>query len=188
MSATLIAQTFDGCVTCGKREADPYHRPCALRDDRTADGWNTLTHAHHHPFTRPATESDPSVVASDADTFNVEPSPDAPTHTGEDQAVEEGGKTVSSPHSRTRTMDLQFQFGTTDSKIQLDGAHSSGRCKCAAFGMIRMQQLGEIIGWRNAMDTIRAAVTNPEALRQINLADAREFPALFGKLSSGVAE
>jgi hypothetical protein len=138
-------------------------------------------------LTRPATESDPSVVASDADsTLNVEPSPDAPTHTGEDQAVEEGGKTVSSPHSRTRTMDLQFQFGTTDSKIQLDGAHSSGRCKCEAFGMIRMQQMGEIVGWRNAMDAIKAAVTDPWMLRVINSVDQREFPALFEKLSSEV--
>jgi hypothetical protein len=148
-----------------------------------------LTEGCHHSrsITRPATEGDTSVVAPVADsTLNVEPSPDAPTHTGEDQAVEEGGKTVSSPHSRTRTMDLQFQFGTTDSKIQLDGAHSSGRCKCEAFGMIRMQQMGEIVGWRNAMDAIKAAVTDPWMLRVINSVDQREFPALFEKLSSEV--
>jgi hypothetical protein len=161
MSATLIAQTFDGCVTCGKREADPYHRPCALRDDRTADGWNTLTHAHHHPFTRPATESDPSVVASDADTFNVEPSPDAPTHTGEDQAVGGDRKTV-------------------------DSLHSSGRCKCAAFSMRRMQELGEIIGFQEAIAKVREVVTDPTSRQQIDSVVAREFPALFEKLSGEV--
>jgi hypothetical protein len=124
--------------------------------DAAAGGWWI-----EKRVTRPATEGDPSAVASDADIFNVEPSPDAPTHTGEDQAVGGDRKTV-------------------------DSLHSSGRCKCEAFGMIRMQQMGEIVGWRNAMDAIKAAVTDPWMLRVINSVDQREFPALFEKLSSEV--
>jgi hypothetical protein len=136
-------------------------------DTYNCRGWGNgacseaLYHHTFSPITRPATEGDPSAVASDADIFNVEPSPDAPTHTGEDQAVGGDRKTV-------------------------DSLHSSGRCKCEAFGMIRMQQMGEIVGWRNAMDAIKAAVTDPWMLRVINSVDQREFPALFEKLSSEV--
>jgi hypothetical protein len=113
-------------------------------------------------LTRPATESDPSVVASDADsTLNVEPSPDAPTHTGEDQAVGGDRKTV-------------------------DSLHSSGRCKCAAFSMRRMQELGEIIGFQEAIAKVREVVTDPISRQQIDSVVAREFPALFEKLSREV--
>jgi hypothetical protein len=124
--------------------------------DAAAGGWWI-----EKRVTRPATEGDPSAVASDADIFNVEPSPVAPTHTGASQAVGGDRKTV-------------------------DPLHSSGRCKCAAFGLQKMREVGEIIGWQSAIAAIRDAVSDPASRAQIDFVVAREFPALYEKLSSEV--
>jgi hypothetical protein len=124
--------------------------------DAAAGGWWI-----EKRVTRPATEGDPSAVASDADIFNVEPSPVAPTHTGASQAVGGDRKTV-------------------------DPLHSSGRCKCAAFSMRRMQELGEIIGFQEAIAKVREVVTDSTSRQQIDSVVAREFPALFEKLSREV--
>jgi hypothetical protein len=136
-------------------------------DTYNCRGWGNgacseaLYHHTFSPITRPATEGDPSAVASDADIFNVEPSPVAPTHTGASQAVGGDRKTV-------------------------DPLHSSGRCKCAAFSMRRMQELGEIIGFQEAIAKVREVVTDPTSRQQIDSVVAREFPALFEKLSGEV--
>lgn len=115
------------------------------------------------PFTRPASDADLSSVASVAEqSSEVEPAPVAPTHTGESQAVGEGSKPVSS-------------------------LHSSGECNCVAFSLTKMRELGEIVGWQQAIKQVREVLTDPTARQQIDALVAREFPALFAKLQSEVA-
>jgi hypothetical protein len=111
-------------------------------------------------LTRPATEGDPSVVASDADIFNVEPSPVAPTHTGEDQAVEEGGKTVPSPHS-------------------------SAECKPSAPMLVGMYEFGKLAGYSEACSDIFAVFPDGESRAIIIGLLSEKAPTILTGLMKG---